>query len=55
MLANYGQRWRIELDLRTLKSTLRLDQLTCATAAMVAKETDAGIAAYNLVRAVCCL
>ncbi len=55
MLANYGQRWRIETDLRTLKSTLRLDQLTCATAAMVAKEIDAGIAAYNLVRAVCCL
>jgi hypothetical protein len=48
----YGQRWGIETDLRTLKSTLRLDQLTCSTPDMVAKEIDLGIAAYNLVRAV---
>lgn len=46
----YGQRWAIETDLRTLKSTLRLDQLTCSTTDMVAKEIDMGIAAYNLVR-----
>ena len=54
-LALYGQRWRIETDLRTLKSTLRLDQFTSATPDMVAKEMDMGIAAYNLVRAVICL
>jgi hypothetical protein len=47
----YGQRWRIETDLRTLKSTLCLDQLTCATPDMVAKEIEMGITAYNLVRA----
>jgi hypothetical protein len=47
----YGQRWTIETDLRTLKSTLCLDQLTCATPDMVAKEIDMGITAYNLVRA----
>jgi hypothetical protein len=47
----YGQRWSIETDLRTLKSTLNLDQLTCSTPDMVAKEIDMGIAAYNLVRA----
>ena len=47
----YGQRWAIETDLRTLKSTLCLDQLTCSTPDMVAKEIDMGIAAYNLVRA----
>jgi hypothetical protein len=47
----YGQRWRVETDLRTLKSTLSLDQLTCATPDMVAKEIDMGITAYNLVRA----
>lgn len=47
----YGQRWAIETDLRTLKSTLRLEQLTCATPDMVAKEIDLGIAAYNLIRA----
>ena len=47
----YGQRWAIETDLRTLKSTLCLDQLTCSTPDMVAKEIEMGIAAYNLVRA----
>jgi hypothetical protein len=46
----YGTRWAIETDLRTLKSQLRLDQLTCTTPAMVAKEIDMGITAYNLVR-----
>ena len=47
----YGQRWAIETDLRTLKSTLRLEQLTCLTPDMVAKEIEIAIAAYNLVRA----
>lgn len=47
----YGKRWAIETDLRTLKSTLCLDQLTCSTPDMVAKEIDMGVAAYNLVRA----
>ena len=51
VFALYGQRWRIETDLRTLKSTLSLDQLTCSTPDMVAKEIEMGIAAYNLVRA----
>jgi putative transposase len=55
LLGTYGQRWKIETDLRTLKGTLRLDQLTSATPEMVAKEIDMGIAAYNLVRAVTCL
>ncbi len=50
ILAIYGQRWAIETDLRTLKSQLRLDELTCFTPDMVAKEIDMGIAAYNLVR-----
>jgi hypothetical protein len=50
----YGQRWNIETDLRTLKSTLQLDQLTCRTPEMVAKEITMGMAAYNLVRAVIC-
>jgi hypothetical protein len=51
----YGKRWSIETDLRTLKTTLRLEQLTCCTPDMVAKEIDMGIAAYNLVRALTCL
>ncbi|MCX6624734.1 MAG: IS4 family transposase [Acidobacteria bacterium] len=52
VLELYGRRWNIETDLRILKSTLGLDQLTCTTPDMVAKEMDMAIAAYNLVRAV---
>ena len=55
VLELYGQRWAIETDLRTLKSTLCLDQLTCSTPDMVAKEIHLGIAAYNLVRAMIAL
>jgi putative transposase len=55
LLALYGQRWAIETDLRTLKSQLRLDQLTSTSPEMVAKEIDLAIAAYNLVRAMICL
>jgi len=51
----YGQRWNIETDLRTLKSQLRMEQLSCATAEMAAKEIEMAIAAYNLIRAVICL
>ena len=51
ILELYGKRWTIETDLRTLKSTLRLDQLTCSTSDMVAKEIDMGVVTYNLVRA----
>jgi Transposase DDE domain len=50
----YGQRWQIETDLRTLKSNLNLDQFTCSTPDMVAKEIEMAIAVYNLVRAVTC-
>lgn len=51
----YGQRWNIETDLRTLKSRLRMEQLSCATPEMAAKEIQMSIAAYNLVRAVICV
>ena len=48
----YGRRWNIEVELRTLKSTLRLEDLTCTTISMVAKEIDLGMLSYNLVRSV---
>ena len=51
----YGQRWNIETDLRSLKTTLALDQLTCTTSEMVAKELDMALLSYNLVRAITCL
>jgi hypothetical protein len=52
LLLLYGKRWNIETDLRALKSTLRLEELTCTSPEMVAKEIVLGILAYNLVRAV---
>jgi hypothetical protein len=55
VLKLYGLRWNIETDLRSLKSTLQLEQLTCSTPEMVAKELNLAMAAYNLVRAVTCL
>jgi hypothetical protein len=55
ILKLYRQRWNIETDLRTLKSQLRMEQLSCATSEMAAKEIEMAIAAYNLVRAVICL
>ena len=55
LLDLYGQRWAVETDLRTLKSELRLDQLSCSTPDMAAKEIEMCVAAYNLVRAVICL
>jgi hypothetical protein len=55
ILELYGRRWHIETDLRSLKQTLRLDQLTSTTLEMVAKEIDVAMMAYNLVRAVICV
>lgn len=51
LLALYGRRWHVELDLRYVKSTLDLEFLTGKTVAMVRKELWAGLASYNLVRA----
>jgi hypothetical protein len=48
----YGKRWNMEVDLRSLKGTLRLEDLTCTRKEMVAKELDVAMLAYNLVRAV---
>ncbi len=47
----YGKRWFIETDLRSLKGTLELEQLTCTSVEMVAKEITMAMLTYNLVRA----
>jgi len=47
----YGWRWHIEMNLRYLKTQMRLAQLECKSAAMAEKEWVAGLLAYNLVRA----
>ena len=52
VLQNYGKRWNIETDLRTVKKTIHLEMLDCKTPQMIAKELMLAITAYNLVRAV---
>jgi len=46
----YGARWRVELNLRHLKTTLHMDVLKCKTVDGVLKELAAYAIVYNLVR-----
>ena len=55
IVAIYGLRWNVETDLRSLKRTVGLHQLSSKSVDMVEKELLLAIAAYNLVRAVMCL
>lgn len=50
LLQLYGWRWQVELNFRTVKCTLQMDQSETKSADMVAKEFYAGLMAYNLVR-----
>jgi len=47
----YGLRWVVELDLRTLKTELKMEKLRCQTPEMVRKEIAVHFLAYNLIRA----
>lgn len=46
----YQQRWHIELDLRHIKTTLGMEQLTCKTPSMNEKQMWVYFLAYNLIR-----
>jgi Transposase DDE domain len=48
----YGQRWRVELCLRFVKTEMELNGLDCQSADMARKEWLAGLIAYNLIRSV---
>lgn len=48
----YRRRWHVELDIRSLKQTLRLHSLSSKTPEMAEKELLLAIAGYNLVRSV---
>ena len=48
----YRCRWQIELDLRAIKTVMRMDVLRCKSPQMVKKEIAVHLLAYNLVRAV---
>jgi hypothetical protein len=50
----YKLRWRVETDLRSLKRTVGLHQLSSKSPNMVEKELLLAVAAYNLVGAVMC-
>jgi hypothetical protein len=52
LAALYGQRWRIELNLRHLKQTMKMDALHCETVNGVRKELTVFALVYNLVRTV---
>jgi hypothetical protein len=52
LAALYRTRWAVELNLRHLKQTLRMDVLHCETVAGVQKELLVFALVYNLVRAV---
>jgi putative transposase len=48
----YGQRWKVETDLRSLKRVVDLQVLRCHSVDMIAKELVLAIVGYNLVRSV---
>ncbi len=50
LVALYGRRWHVELNLRYVKSTLDMDLLTAKSVEMARKELWAGLASYNIVR-----
>jgi hypothetical protein len=50
--ALYERRWEGEVDIRSIKSTMRMDVLRCKTPEMVREEIWAHLLAYNLLRTV---
>jgi hypothetical protein len=52
LLAAYARRWRLELCLDDLKTTLGLETLKCLSPALAEKELLAGLIAHNLLRCV---
>lgn len=48
----YRERWHVELDLRSIKASLDMDQLRTKTPAMVHRDIWVHLLAYNLIRKV---
>jgi hypothetical protein len=48
----YFQRWEIEIDLRHLKTTMKMEHLPCKTPEMVRKDFYMHLLAYNLIRTI---
>jgi hypothetical protein len=54
LAALYHRRWKIELYWDDIKTVLQMDRLSCKTPAMVHKEIQMHLIAYNLIRALMC-
>ena len=52
LVALYVRRWRLELCLRDLKTTMGMEELRCKSPDMVEKELLAYLVAHNLIRCV---
>lgn len=50
LAALYLRRWKVELFIRHIKTTMRMDILRCKTPTMVHKELTLFLIAYNLIR-----
>jgi hypothetical protein len=48
----FRQRWHAELDLRSLKTTMRMEMLRTKSPEMVRKEVGMNLLAYNLIRGI---
>ena len=48
----YRQRWQVEIDIRSLKTHMKMEHLRCQSPEMVRKEIYSHMLAYNLVRRV---
>ena len=48
----YRARWNNELDFRSLKTTMQMDNLRCKTPELVRKEVWTHVLAYNLIRTI---
>jgi hypothetical protein len=46
----YQSRWKIELDIRTIKTDMGMEMLRCKTPEMIKKEIAVHLLAYNLIR-----
>jgi len=52
LAALYARRWKIELYLDDIKTTLHMEMLSCLTPAMIHKELEMHLIAYNFIRSI---
>jgi hypothetical protein len=46
----YKQRWKVELDFRSIKTNMGMELLRCKTPDMIKKEIAINLLAYNIIR-----